>query len=227
MKWTKVIVCVVTFFWTTAGAIELSVRAQESSASKAGDPGAAPDFHGFQTNAIEVQLLSENLDRFAKAHSAVVGDPSKENKSRMRLEAKALQAQLPKARSNLRRLIAELKSQRQWNPSYDEYVEKKLTSLGASADFVRFIREQGGARAVMKKLVTAEATADLKSDVDSKLKSVGANKFTLFDLLVPPAYAKCIKCHCLWFAAVAAITIETPPLSLAACTAGIACVNAS
>ena len=77
----------------------------------------------------------------------------------------------------------------------------------------------------MKNVTEENSIADLDTYLTLKLKSINASRISLIDMLIPPAYAACYKCHCAWYAAVLLFTPGGQPSAIAAAAGGLACVS--
>lgn len=120
-----------------------------------------------------------------------------------------------------------LKAAGKWNTDLDKEIERRMLAANISGEFVNYVRSLGGPRAVIEKVSTmaAEASKEVDAEVAS-LTARGPAQAALEALLGTAVYAACFKCHCLFYAAAAAILAGTPggqPAAIGAAAAGLAC----
>lgn len=164
---------------------------------------------------------------FDRLYLSVKGGRAADKSMLKATSARALQ-DARNLQTSARQLMTDLKSQNKWNKDFDVFVENSLRKAGADERAIAYIRELGGMRSVLEKHSTPAAVEELRVQLDGKLKAVGADRASLLDVLLPSAHAKCIRCHCAWYAVAAGVLVTIPGAqgaAIGAAAAGLACVS--
>jgi len=115
--------------------------------------------------------------------------------------------------------------------SLDSDFEKRSREAGLDPAFLAYVKKEGGANAIMRRIPHAFNGADENIDSITAQLSSGrkVGQGLLDKLIAEPVYAKCTNCHCLFLGGAAIILVFIPggqPAAIGATGAFLACAAA-
>jgi hypothetical protein len=131
------------------------------------------------------------------------------------------------AQATLDSLRTKLQASKFW-ANFDQEFEARAKKAGFSAEFLSYVRREGGAKAIIMKTNAPGAIESINDEVKS-VEGRGLLDALVDQIVGVPVCAACIKCHCLFFAGAAAVLLFVPggqPAAVGAAGAGLACATA-